>query len=326
VWYPIIGEYDSYGCIENIIEDDNTKAIEEFYGLKIQEIVNIVCSNRKDDGYDNELLIIKKEKSDDYDPSDDYGNPQYQERYLELLTYSGMWIRGDLYKKLNENHIRSEFGLYEEMNLGISELLISLGFTQGPIDNSKERYNIPFTKDDLTIYSDGTWLNVPNRSIYTLKGLKKYCNENNVNIDITPISQNIVGQIYDLIIPKLKMGESKHNPFYPFYIRHIDKTALFYLLKDDFNDNPMSNVYLKYAQEGKLKQNMLDFWNFDKYMFANGRFYDIIGTSPQDGEHKLVYNLLTIAKDILEDEIKELYEDEDEDEDYEDDDAEDDED
>src|SRR5579859_7955463 len=60
VWYPIRGEYNEYGCMENIVEDDHTKIIENYYGLTIQQILDIVCSGRKDDGYDDALKVIKK--------------------------------------------------------------------------------------------------------------------------------------------------------------------------------------------------------------------------------------------------------------------------
>jgi len=59
IWFPIKGDYDEYGGIENIIEDDNTKALEEYYDLKIQDICNVLTSGRKDDGFDESLSVIK---------------------------------------------------------------------------------------------------------------------------------------------------------------------------------------------------------------------------------------------------------------------------
>lgn len=43
---PIFGEYNDYGSLENIIENDNTKAVEDFFGISIQEFIDIVRSGR----------------------------------------------------------------------------------------------------------------------------------------------------------------------------------------------------------------------------------------------------------------------------------------
>lgn len=45
---PIHGEYDDYGGLEEIIEDDNTRVLEERYGLTIEEIISIICDGRND--------------------------------------------------------------------------------------------------------------------------------------------------------------------------------------------------------------------------------------------------------------------------------------
>lgn len=37
---PILGEYDSYGRLENIVEDENTKHIEKLFGMKISEFIS----------------------------------------------------------------------------------------------------------------------------------------------------------------------------------------------------------------------------------------------------------------------------------------------
>jgi hypothetical protein len=64
------------------------------------------------------------------------------------------------------------------------------------------------------------------------------------------------------------------------------------------------------AKEGRLKDNLLRFWKFDNYMYACGRYYEIVGTSPQDGLHQTVLKVLTVAKDILEKFVEENKEDE----------------
>lgn len=43
---PIFGEYDDYGGIENIIEDDNTKLIEEHFGITISEFCQFLVDGK----------------------------------------------------------------------------------------------------------------------------------------------------------------------------------------------------------------------------------------------------------------------------------------
>lgn len=46
--FPIYGEYDGSGGICNIVEDDNTKAIEEYFGMPISTFVMLVSAADKD--------------------------------------------------------------------------------------------------------------------------------------------------------------------------------------------------------------------------------------------------------------------------------------
>ena len=69
--------------------------------------------------------------------------------------------------------------------------------------------------------------------------------------------------------------------------------------------NPMTLNYFNAAKEGKLRDNMVRFWRFNWYMFCTGRYYDIVGTSPQDGEHKGVMKVLEVATKVLGEELKE---------------------
>jgi len=95
--YPIRGTYNDYGSLNDIIRDDNTDILEEYYGLTIEQIVGVLTSNRKDDGFDKRLCCIK-------DPSqpDEFGEPIYLERYKDLIKISCNWIHGTLYDELTK--------------------------------------------------------------------------------------------------------------------------------------------------------------------------------------------------------------------------------
>ncbi len=366
VWFPIKGQYNDYGGLEGIIEDDNTKLLEQYYELTIEEIVDIVTSGRKDDGYDGALNKIKipfqrpedwKEDESHYEyyqrktgdllpenhteevrrehflryhkwkdtnPDSDYGNPQYIEKYRELLTYSGMWIHGEVYDRISKISKNDE---YDKFDLGNPQLLKSLGFNE--VGKSKdERYNRVFEKDGLAVNSDGTWINVPKEGIYTLRQFKTYCEKNGVSLDISKLNgKSKVEQMYELVIPTMELPMSDEEldakiqaldkekdkeeilkllrSSIMFRLGRAESLILYYLLNGDYSDggfrvtNPMTKLYLAAAKEGKLRSNIVDFWKFDRYMFAMGRYYDVVGTSPQDGEFVMVRDILKISTDIV---------------------------
>jgi len=409
VWFPIRGKYDDYGGIEEIVEDDNTKILEEFYGLSIDKLLAIVTSGRKDDGYDDSLKIIKKavqrpadqlegEKHFDYyqrimsdpmpfdghypqtpnnkhqiwrdgkyivvskeeydvdfklihdhyarynkwkesnpDVQDDYGKPDYEERYKELLTYSGMWVHGEVYDKLTEGQKNCEYGGLE---FGRPELLTALGFVEGE-KTKAERYNRPFTHGNLTVMSDGNWME---GSIYNLSEFKKLAKSKGETIDFSPIeNKGRIEQIYDIVIPTLKDNiqnekaidvlqngsneelmeiyelTNKEIPYEKFVMQLIkssfgsvsrEESELYYYFLNTGGystskiNNPLTKIYIDSAKAGKIKNNLVRFWRFDDYMYACGRYYEIVGTSPQDGAHSDVQTVLNISKTILDKHVK----------------------
>lgn len=401
--FPIMGDYDEYGGMENIIEDDNTRALEEYYGLTIQQIVNILTSGRKDDGYDESLKVIKKKReipadyikgeyhetrysrltgderpsteggvndawrewrtryeewaktNPDYDR--EYGYIDYEEKYMPLIESSGMWVHRDVYMQLTDSKINDS---WSKLDLGTPALLESLGFVRLEEKSKDERYKIQFKKGDLIVNSDGTWINVPKRHIYRLKEFAEYCAEMGESIDISEhVGKDYMEQIFDYVVPTYEtigkmMGKSSipperlakykelfqkegdENPFTDEQIiemlctvsSHTDRMGenirYYFLNTDRYGSsrlkNPMTEVYFDKAKEGQLRDNLIRFWRFDKYMYACGYFYDVVGTGPQDGEHELVLKVLDVAKSILEKELKERKErwgddyDEDEDE------------
>jgi len=274
------------------------------------------------------------------DPTDDYGKPQYEERYKELLTYSGMWVHGEFYDELTKNPTGEYF---DKLDLGTPEILTALGFEEIEKDKKAERYDRQFKKGDLVIHSDGTWVNVPKEHIYSFPELKAYCKKNGVDINIKDIDKkDRAEQIFDYIIPnaisigqdklniddvgkaideyeKLSKEEKKSDEGIKLLgiatsgldlgrNKHPESRTIKYLLlnHDEYRFyNPMTIKYFEAAKEGKIRDNMVRFWRFNHYMYCTGRYYDIIGTSPQDGEHKDVMKVLKVATKVLNKELKE---------------------
>lgn len=424
--FPILGDYDDYGGIENIIEDDNTRAIEEYYGLTIQQVCDIITCARKDDGYSDALKVIKKEivypsdwikgekhfdryqrlvkpmpfgngvypdmslggekpwtivregkripaTKEEYDNDfklihahykeyeewtktnpdveRDFGNPQYQEKYQDLIKISGMWIHGDVYRELTNE---ATGGWYDKLDLGTEGILESVGFTKLKEPSSDSRYTIQYEKDGLKINSDGTWINVPNESIFSLKNLKTYCEKNGVTIDISVADKkDKMEQMFDYVLPKcinsfkpltedltdeeideilsddnngltrslLSLLREKGKVDKKLLADILDSRGLsrqsqqiaYYFLNSEYSaykiENPITHLYLTKASQGQLRENLAKFWRFDSYMFDTGRFYDVVGTGPQDGERKSVMKVLNVASKILQQSIEEFYED-----------------
>lgn len=196
LFFPIFGEYDEYGGLENIVKDDNTAILEEYYSLSIEGIVKILTCGRRDD------LISEREEMHRY--SDGHGfydanNPRHE----DLLRASLVWYRTELYQELAKPYKENSYNI-NDLDIGIPALLEKLGFKQGKVDKKKERYNIPFTKDSLTIYSDGNWINIPKQHVYSLKQLKKYCQSEGVEIDITDVDKPYYEQVYEILLPTAK--------------------------------------------------------------------------------------------------------------------------
>lgn len=329
VWLPIHGQYDTYGGLENIVEDDNTKTLEKYYNLKIQEIVNIITSGRKDDGYDDALNKVKKKGKDEY------GKPNYQERYKELITYSGMWIHGDVYKELSND---KGINYFNQMDLGTPELLEVLGFKETG-KSTDERYNRVFTKGSLSVNSDGTWINVKKHHIYKLEEFKQYVEKMGESIDIQPWSkmsraeQTLRLKANRVIMPVTKEEREELNNLHEQVAKDADKgiaqeiydrisylmdkliasiggrttDSLRYLMNHDEYKvtNPMSKEYLEVVKGGKLIEDFAKFWKFDEFMYATGSFYEVVGTGPQDGDHEAVKKVLDAGMRVLNEQLKE---------------------
>ena len=362
-FFPIRGNYDDYGGIEDIIEDDGTKVLEQYFNLTIQQIANIITCNRKDDGYDSESLdCIKEPDAKDENGKvmgeegfRDYGNPIYKERYKELIAVSGMWIHRGVYDKLTEK--KDKVDEYDGIDLGTPSLLEALGFTELEEKGKDERYNRQFQKGKLIVNSDGTWINIPGEQIYHLSDFGKFCEK--VGEPIENFEQHLgktnLEQLYDYVIPnntnfwtkpdadvvitvtekeitrritrwkemfqmeisreeaKEMLIESKQGG--RFSPDRMANTIAYRLLNTDGYSaykitNPIVFDYYQACKDGKLRDVLRQFWAFDNYLFATGTFYDICGTSPQDGEIGLVKEVLDVAKELADSRYNEYYADE----------------
>jgi hypothetical protein len=183
---------------------------------------------------------------------------------------------------------------------------------------------------------------VPKECIYSLSELKKYCQKRGEDIDIEDVNKkDRMEQIFDYILPNVysindgingfanvakatelfeKMSEEEKNSekgkeLLKRSLRSMDSRSnhrtikiirSMFLNNEEYEYyNPLTLPYFNAAKEGKLRENLVRFWRFDHYVYVTGKYYNIVGTSPQDGEHKDVLKILKVATAILQKEVDE---------------------
>jgi hypothetical protein len=158
---PIFGEYNDYGGMENIVEDENTKLIESNLGITIAELVEFLVDGEHT--YDRREVKPIAKKLEDNGKLD------------ELSKWRFMWIDCQVYEVMSKNYDTWQKGHHD---YGTPEMLALLGFTEvegAEINNyDPKRFNKKYQRGDLFVYSDGrTMLSEKNHYIYyTNKGCK----------------------------------------------------------------------------------------------------------------------------------------------------------
>lgn len=334
--FPIFGKYDEYGGVEEIIEDDNTKTLSEYFELSIEDIVEVLCDGRKDeyesDGqFCDSVGILKADNT----------------KHQMLLKMSCTWIHKGVYDKLAKDDSIKEY--FDKLDIGVPSVLENIGF-KFVKKTEKERYNLEFEKDGLLIYSDGNWLDCgPKEQVYSLFDLKTYCKKHDVDIEIGEFDKKgMYEQIYDCIIPELNNLAGRERWTTERVIRMLLGDAykiraglsgfddIEYLVdlikkKDESFDKEESEkltesiekfkkkrkdkpvfenftifMFDKIKSEGNgfLKSNIVDWHKVKSYYYVTGRYLYPIGTSPQDGDPQKCRIMLQHALDVVNAQIK----------------------
>lgn len=151
---PIFGEYDDYGGIENIEKDDNTKLIEEHFGVSIEDFSFFFTRG-----------IVRDDESD---------FPKKLKKVEEIKKWTFMFIDRQVYDFMSE-YVHAGFGGGGGLDYGNKDILNLLGFNYiGENTNKKvydyQRFNKEWELNGEKFYSDGTWLCHPKGSVHTLNG------------------------------------------------------------------------------------------------------------------------------------------------------------
>jgi hypothetical protein len=146
--------------MEKITQDENTKLIESYLGITIDELVEFLVDGEFT--YDRSEVKPIREKLEANGKLD------------EVSKWRFMWIDKQVYEVMSKNYDEWKKGHHD---YGTPEMLSLLGFTEiegAEIDNyDPKRFNKKYQRGDLRVYSDGTTMlsETGNRFIYyTNKG------------------------------------------------------------------------------------------------------------------------------------------------------------
>ena len=167
---PIFGTYDDYGRLENVREDSNTVAIENYFGMPINEFLGVFFGEGK--------------------PNDKFP-----------AKFAGMFIHGEIYERLSQS-LRGE---WDEKDNSVAKgapcsiaVLQRFGFQLTEEKLSDSRYNQKLIwpgNDQFYLGSDGRWITFHaakkgkevNEGIYHPEKLAEVCADFGVKLEIEPL-------------------------------------------------------------------------------------------------------------------------------------------
>lgn len=140
VSFPIFGRYDTYGKLDDIYQDEHTRALERYFKMPIAELVELVAYGEEVPGYPG---------------------------------LAGTFVSAEVYEifstSVQDEQGRDGYHLWEAGDLEVRVLNI-MGFEHVKTDTSKERYQYLYKHPSfpkVDVWSDGTWVEV-------MVGKKKY--------------------------------------------------------------------------------------------------------------------------------------------------------
>jgi hypothetical protein len=141
---PIFGKYNDYGNMEEIIEDDNTKLIEEHFGITIDEFVTFLVDGK---------FTYNRGEAEDVKVK--------IKNYEEAAEWRFMWIDRKVYETMLNDVDEWHKGY---SNYGTPEMLKLLGFEKISESQSFDNYDpkrfnqLWINKDGVEFFSDGSTL------------------------------------------------------------------------------------------------------------------------------------------------------------------------
>ena len=221
---PIFGKYDDYGGMEDIVQDENTKLIEKYFGIPISEFIQFLV--------DGEFTYNRREVAPIREKLEE------NKKLEEISKWRFMWVDKQVYDFMSKSYDKWQKGHHD---FGTKVMLDLLGFTE--VENAEiknydpKRFNKKYQKGDLFVYSDGqTMLSEKNQFIYYTDN--KYSSESSLSYyieipeDLKYIKDKVSHEIWRLMSPK----NAKEKLSYVFgrYNMFDDDDSLLDLLKESY--------------------------------------------------------------------------------------------
>ena len=310
---PIKGKYNDYGGIEDIVEDENTKYLEEFFNISIQEFVNGI--------QEGDLSHVDPEKDE------------------ILNSLSGMWENAVFYRNMI-NTYNTKFNLAHESDVSLQNLK-HLNFN---IDENKDTGDKRYTTyvshpayPEFYGHSDGTWTHFFHKEknlggIYDIKSLFKIIKSE--GLDLKGVKN--VSDFDNLSTHELKFKlliEKNKNLEAPKFVNNDIEELLksleenrkdmsdedFEKLKSrviavmtDSNDRELyrdsyflqNNKNLHYAATEKLYKQLADLCSFIDIMHSGNKLFMPTQNGEQEGNHQLHLEMTKETLKILNHKLK----------------------
>jgi hypothetical protein len=252
-----------------------------------------------------------------------------EEKKNILESLSGMFEHYDVYQTLIEFDL-SRDSILRGADLNDRNLKL-FGFVLDRVDDSLKRYNRVYRFPGVTnyiIHSDGTWSHVVEVSIkqkqhhvYSLADLAKIWEElTGININVSQYAHiSKFDQMYDQLREAInkfnedlvsqdehvrEMASTFGNPFGRFF--HSDIRFSTYFMGWRYFEELYKNSII----EGKLKKEIADMLHLRSAMFSCNRFFFPAMNGEQFGNPKASKVLLEKSLEIVNEEIKEMEENE----------------
>lgn len=278
---PIFGEYNTYGQLENIVEDENTAIIEKTYNCTIQEFCDFLVDGRRD--YTSE-----------------YSDWKGKEHLKPLEAFTYMWVKREVWDFLKNLHPKS-YGRGGDFDMGNPSLLEALGFVHiGKTKDKRYTEHYRYTNGEIVVnlMSDGTWchiLNDQSQLIYDISHLKK------LGVDTTQFDGKEEHNMYSIFDHKTRLkkfgyiiGISRDFDMYDMFDRLSSKSDNPELkaLAADFSryaPQPILKEYIaKMAENGYISETIADLHTVKHNLYAASTSWEphVHYITPQDGEYR----------------------------------------
>jgi hypothetical protein len=316
---PIRGKYNDYGSVEDVVHDANTRAIEEFFGITIDQFIGSITGRQGftdtysdlfetyslhqnllrsyetkfDDSFMLAIGFVKKEN----------GRYQFEDHKLEIdvRASNGQYARGNHDAHFYEVDGTLLYGAGPDHCFSVKEFLERYHKISGYM------LNIPKDKQTIVKLLGSISCMFVHGDIY--KSLSDYTNRSDGSVlsmyvndtflrdhGFIDITRDVEGLFAEDKNDRIK--STWHNPAYPYHIRVGDYgSSISYLLKDD------THKYEKEQSVYSIKQFTSDWTkltgeHFDVAALAAASKYDIY----YDGFHNVIkshYEELKRLKDLL---------------------------